>query len=148
FGKLGQVCDLPSGYPSRPKLKVGIELEREISGVAQTVERVDCRLVRCCASPISRVGEGLFASPEEIEAGSIPPLRPHCVMGQKVDVFAASACGECLQGRQNAFVKRPAAFTKQTLVGDLQRQRMLEGVLQLWEKAALIEELGRPQMIE
>jgi hypothetical protein len=45
-------------------------------------------------------------------------------------------------------VQLAAPFLQQPAVRDLVRERLLEGVLEVWEQPGLVEKLGGPQVLE
>src|SRR5262245_41689158 len=69
-------------------------------------------------------------------------------MGKAFHMLAEALSIELLHRRQDAGMEHPPTLMKKTPVSHLMRQRMLERVLQIWEKLRLEEELRLLKMCE
>ena len=78
----------------------------------------------------------------------VPQLGSEGVVGQALGVLAQAVPIESLDGRRDRRVNRASAVLQEAAVRHLVRERMLERVLRIGEKARLVEELGGPKVRE
>lgn len=90
--------------------------------------------------------EGPAGRLEEVIDGAIPGLAVDRVLGQRLGVAREPPGVETFHGAERRRMELPPSIVKQTGVGDLVRQRVLERVLDLGEQARLVEEFrsGEP----
>ena len=69
-------------------------------------------------------------------------------MGEPLDLLAEAVSVERLDRLDDPRVERAAPLLQQAAVGDLVRERVLEGVLEIREQPRLVEELGRLELGE
>src|SRR5260370_16871962 len=72
----------------------------------------------------------------------VPRLGTERVASETLDLLTRLVGGPALQRFQNSQVKRHPSLLQEAPVGNLMRQRMLEGVLELREEVRFVEELG------
>ena len=77
-----------------------------------------------------------------------PRLGADRVIREALDMLGEPVVAVLLDGFEDPRVELPSSRLEQTRVGDLVRQRVLEGVLDVGEEASLIEELDAPQVCE
>src|SRR5262245_35123468 len=70
------------------------------------------------------------------------------MIGKAFGMLFKTCSVELRHGSDDARMEISAAIEKDTCVGDLARQRMLEGVFEFWEETPLVQELGAPQVLE
>src|SRR5215467_4182986 len=94
--------------------------------------------------PVGRVGEGLYTGLPKVAQGAVPELRLPSMVGQPFDVLAEPIRVKALDALHDACVHLPATLVQEGPLRDLPGEPVLEHVLRLREKPALVEELARP----
>ncbi len=70
------------------------------------------------------------------------------MVGEALDALLETPSMKPLDRLGDLGVEGPAAIVEQTRVGDFVDQRVFEGVLEIREKARLVEELSRQEVVE
>ena len=69
-------------------------------------------------------------------------------MGEPLDLLAEAIAVERLDRVDDPRVKLVAAIVQESAVGDLVRERVLEGILEIRKQPGLVKELGGLQVVE
>jgi hypothetical protein len=94
--------------------------------------------------PRGRLASGLA----EIVDRLLPQLAPESVMGEPLDLAAEAIPVERLDRLDEPRVKAASTLLQQSPVRDVVRQRVLEGILEIWIQPGLVEKLGGLQVVE
>src|SRR5262249_18638226 len=111
-------------------------------------ERAEGGLERCQCLLVRRAPRLPNHGLAEVANGLVPDLTANRMVGEPLDVLRQTVRIDALDGLGDSGVQGAAALVEQPAVGDLVRQRMLEGVLDLREKPRLVHELCRPKLTE
>jgi len=69
-------------------------------------------------------------------------------VGEALDLFGETIAIEPLDGVHDPGMQGAASLVEKALIGDLVREGVLEGVLDLGEQARLVDELGPLKLVE
>jgi hypothetical protein len=81
----------------------------------------------------------------QVEQRLVPNLAAEGVVGKQLHVLGEPVSEARFDGPRDLGVERPPPLHKQTAVGDLVGQGMLEGILGFVEEASLVQEFGRSE---
>ena len=86
--------------------------------------------------------------PADSTSGLVPHFAPQGMVCQALDLFGQAVRVEAFEKLDNAPMQHTPSLQKQTFVGHLLGEGVLEGVCGGWERPRLIEELGGLEVAE
>ena len=142
LAQLAEPIDVSRRDSRGPQLEIGVDFERAVYRLAESVQRVDGGLVERHRRRVSRLRLGLRARPIQIGRGGRPDFPADRVMRQDLDALGRVLATARLDRAQHRGVEQATPLAQQALVRHLQREGVLERVLELREQAGLVKELG------
>jgi hypothetical protein len=121
-------------------LKRGLALRQRLESAERLLKPAPGVLER---RPRGRLASGLL----EIVHRLLPQLAPDGVMGEPLDLAAEAISVERLDRLDEPRVKAASTLLQQSPVRDVVRQRVLEGILEIWIQPGLVEKLGGLQVV-
>jgi hypothetical protein len=91
--------------------------------------------------PVRELTAGLRSGPAEVVHRLVPHLATIRMLGEALDLLDQSALGKPFHHLDDLRVEISPAFLQETAVRHLMRERVLEGVFELWKEARLVHEL-------
>ena len=99
--------------------------------------------------PVGRAREGARARVAAVRDGLVPDAAAERVMRQTLDVLGrCESSGRRLERLDEACVESAAAILEQAAESHVERQRVLERVLEDREEARLVQELGGLEVVQ
>jgi len=123
-------------YPHVNGMLEVLPMLREVPEDFQCLLEVPQRLV------VGRAREGLGARLTQVGQRLVPHLAVEGMVGEALDLFSETIAIEPLDGVHDPGMQGAASLVEKALIGDLVREGVLEGVLDLGEQARLVDELG------
>src|SRR5262245_5279373 len=110
-----------------------------LSGVGETADGCERLLQMGDGVAIGSSRDRAHTRVAKIAHGLVPQPTPQRVMRQSLGLLADALLLESLDRLDDAGVKGALTVVQQPLVCDVMRERMLEGVLEVWEEPRLVE---------
>ena len=91
---------------------------------------------------VGRLPQGLLPCLPAVRQGLVPYLTVQSMVRQALDLFGQAVRREAFEGLYDVGMEYTPSLLKQTAIGHLVRQGVLEGVGAFWEQARFVEEFG------
>src|SRR5262249_36295306 len=131
-----------------PELKERVELEACVGPRLDSLQGLDGRFVVRYRGTVSAVRHGPLAGRVEISGSTVPYFPAASMMGECFDPRAEFIRRSRFECGQDTLMDLASALEQQGSVGDLERERVLERVLEVGEEPRFVEELRRLEPAE